>query len=47
MRELMCMMRACDRDEGVHERDSVCVCECVCVWCECESKSVTVCVGIC
>ena len=35
------MMRACDRDEGVHERDSVCV------WCECESKSVTVCVGIC
>ena len=31
MRELMCMMRACDRDEGVHERDSVCVCECVCV----------------
>ena len=26
MRELMCLTRACDRDEGVHERDSVCVC---------------------
>ena len=25
------MMRACDRDEGVHERDSVCVCVSVCV----------------
>ena len=30
MRELMCMTRACDRDEGVHERDSVCVSVCVC-----------------